>query len=538
VSRPNRTRTDDGSTLVIVLLIVTAFALVTTVVLSQLDTNMRSTIALRDQVGTTYDADAAAQVAISQLVTDNFNGTPGACNLTDVNLSLPAPFYPTTNGVRGSDPSSAYVTCTHDSSNSAGGGATLPNNSPGNAILALDNNLTEVGIYSNVNAGAVKVRGAVFSNSAISAPGGLVNVWARPAGSTASTYNIARGACTPVTNRNNKGVWVENSAYGATTCDYSASNTHGQDPYTLIPHGASYDLPSAPSGNAVISPCAAGDKFQKVTAGRFSGAAALSALNGLSGCANGVVWFQPGTYYFDLPGMWNVPSVYLVGGTFDPTYAKVTTDPATWADVTKACVVPGGSGATTSSGVNFVVGGASQLGVNNSANPGTHMTICASNSVSGPPIAIYGLRSALGGSFPVAAEASCTPSGSGFTSCSVISTGNSPKSTLTVQGTTYVPKGVIDVTLNNNTKKIFYWGLISWAVEFSGTGSADVANAIVDVPDTAPDPTPVSQTVYLTVYVCIGASSCNTTGTVQLKARVKFEAGTRAATVLSWSQQN
>jgi hypothetical protein len=176
--------------------------------------------------------------------------------------------------------------------------------------------------------------------------------------------------------------------------------------------------------------------------------------------------------------------------------------------------------------------------VNNSGSPGTQMTICASNSVSGPPIAIYGLRSALGGSFPVAAEASCTPTGTGTTTCAVISTGNSPKSTLTVQGTTYVPKGVVDVTLNNNTKKIFYWGLISWAIEFAGTGSADVTNAIVDVPDTAPDPTPSSQIEYLTVYVCPGQTSgCSTSGQLQLRVKVKIETD-KSVTVLSWSRQN
>lgn len=535
--RPTRARSDDGATLVIVLIIVTAFALVTTAVLANLDTSLRSTVALRDQAGTVYDADAAAQVAVNQLVHDTFNGTPGSCNLDDVNLSLPAPFYPATNGVTGSAPSSAYVACTHDAGNSSGGGGPAPNNSPGNAILTLDPNLGEVGIYSSVNAGAVKVRGAVFSNSAISAPGGLNNVWTRPVGSTASTYNIARGTCTPVTNRNNTGVWVENTAYGTTTCGFTGANTHGQDPVTLSPHGVSYDLPPAPSGNAVITACVAGDKFQKVSPGRFSGAAALIALNGLSGCGNGVVWFQPGTYYVDLPGTWNVPSVYLVGGTVDAANANLTTNPSTWADYTKACIAPGAAAATTSSGVNFVVGGATQIGVNSSAGAGTHMTICASNSVSGPPMAIYGLRSALGGSFPVAAETLCTPSGTGSTSCAVLSSGNSPKSTLTVQGTTYVPKGVVDVTLNNNSRKIFYWGLISWGIEFSGTGSADVTNAVVDVPDTAPDPTPVSQTVYLSVYVCLGASTCSASGSLQLKARVKFEAGTRAATVLSWSEQ-
>jgi hypothetical protein len=525
-------RSDDGATLIIVLIVITAIAFVMGVVLSQTDTSLRTTIALRDQAGAVYNADGAAQEVINQLRTD----TSGLCLTTDHNYPLDN-FYPATNGQTGAAVSSAYVACVHDPSNSLGGGSIQPNNSPGNALLTLDPNLTDVGIYANVNAGPVKIRGAVFSNSAISAPAGLVNTWTRPVGSTASTYNIARGACTPTTDSATKGVWVANTAYGSTTCNYTASNTKGVDPYTLSPRPDSYNLPPVAPGNATISSCAATDKFQTVTPGRFSGAAALTALNNLTGCNNGVVWFKPGTYYFDLPGMWNVPNVYLVGGTVNPANASLTAAPSGWADVTKACWAPGESLATTSSGVEFVVGGSTQIGVNNSGNPGTQMTICASNSTGGPPIAIYGLRSALGGSFPVAAETGCTPSGTGTTTCAVISTGNSPKSTMTVQGTTYVPNGVVDVVLNNNTKKIFYWGLISYAIEFSGTGSADVTNAIVDVPDTAPDPTPSSQIEYLTVYVCPGqATGCSTSGQLQLRVKVKINAD-KSVTVLSWSRQ-
>lgn len=531
-----RAGSDDGATLVIVLIIVTVLATVTSVVLSQLDTSIRTTVALRDQGGSIYDGDGAAQVAINELVNDNFNGASGACKTSDASLTL-TNFYPPTNGLSPSAPSSAYVACTHDTSNTDGG-ATLANTSPGNALLTLDPTLTDVGIYSNVNAGAVKIRGAVFSNSAISAPGGLVNTWTPPTGSTSRTYNIARGHCTPATNNVSKGVWVANPAYGATTCDYAATNPKGQDPGALSPHGASYEVPPAPTGNATISACGRSDKVQSVTPGRFSGAGALAALNGLTGCSNGVVWFQPGTYYFDFNGTWNVPSVYLVGGTFDTAYADPTKKPSTWPDVTRACVAPGAGAASTSSGVEFVFGGSSQLGVNHSADPGTQMTVCASNSASGPPIAIYGLKTSLGGTFPVAAESTCTPSGTGYTSCALISTGNSPKSTLTVQGTTYVPRGVVDVTLNNNTKKIFYWGLIAYAIEFSGTGSAEVGNPIVDVPDQAADPTPTPQTDYLAIYICPGAASCSSSGTLALRVKVTLAAGTRTATVLGWSHPN
>lgn len=530
-----RTREDDGAALMIVLAIVVAFALVTSVVLAQIDTSFRSALAVRDEASTSYGADAAAKVVVNQLVKDTLNGTAGSCNLNDVTVSLPN-IYPASSGLAGSAASSAYVTCTHDSGNS-NGSPTLANTSPGSALLTLDPNLSDVGIYSNVNAGAIKIRGGVFSNSAVYAPGGLVNVWSRPTGSTANTYNLARGSCTPATNNVDKGFWVADPAQGTTTCNYSAADSRGQDPGTLTPHGASYDAPANPSGNGTVSTCANSDKYQTVTPGRFSGSAARDALNGLTGCKNGVVWFKPGTYYFDLPDTWSVPSVYLVGGTVDPANADLTKDPSTWADPSRACVVPGASGATTGSGVQFVLGGSTRIDVNNSANPGAHVTLCASNTTSGPPIAVYGLKTALGGTFPVAASTLCTPSGTGSTACAAITTGNSPKSVLVIQGTTYVPRSVVSVTLNNNSQKIFYWGLISYATEFGGTGSAQVANAVVDVPDTAANPTPTTQVVYLSVYVCPGASSCSASGRLLLKAKVSFAPTTRKATVLSWSHQ-
>ena len=100
---------------------------------------------------------------------------------------------------------------------------------------------------------------------------------------------------------------------------------------------------------------------------------------------------------------------------------------------------------------------------------GAQMTICASNTSAatggGPPIAVYGLKTALTGSFPVSAQTLCPPTDQ---TCALINTGNSPKTTLTIQGTTYAPRAFIVIILNNNTKKVFYWGLISYAISFTG----------------------------------------------------------------------
>src|SRR5207248_2325581 len=98
---------DSGATLVIVLLLVTVIALVTGAVLTQVDTSVRTTVAMRDQAGAAYDGDAAAQVAVNQLRRSTFNnGTGSQCFGASGTLALPA-FYPATNGQTGTAASSA-----------------------------------------------------------------------------------------------------------------------------------------------------------------------------------------------------------------------------------------------------------------------------------------------------------------------------------------------------------------------------------------------------------------------------------------------
>jgi len=516
---------DRGAALLLALIIVVVFAIGLSALLTFSDTSIRSTVALRDQASVNYDADGAAQVAINQLRKDNFNGASGGCT-TAATLVLPN-FYPATATAPAA---SAAVKCTPDALNATSGGGSTSNTSPGSALLALATVASgETGISANVLAGAIKIRGGVFSNSTIDAPGGLSNVWTPPASNpSGKTYNIARGACT--------GTITVNPAYGTTTCNYgTTADTRGDDPGTLPGAPASYSAPTASTAAGTIGTCAGGRTYQTVTPGLFTSA---SALNGLTGCSQNIVVFTPGTYYFNFTGsgthLWDAPAINIIGGT--PTIPLTTTPSAD--DMVTACIGPGDTGSTTSSGVLFVFGGDSQLGVNTSSGNGSQMTLCASNST-GPPIAIYGLKTAVTGVNTVPAQSGCVTAIPPSTpNCSMITTGNSPKSTLTIRGTTYVPKAKISITLNNASRKVFYWGLITRSIAFSGTGSADVSSALVDVPDVAASPTPGPTIMYLDVYVCPGSSTCSATGTIRLRAKALVSAvAPRTVSVLSWSVQ-
>lgn len=554
---------DDGATLIFALLVVTVVALITGALLTQGLANTMVTVNARQVAANQYAADAAAQYAANQVRLSNL--TSGLCSSTSV-TSEDLNFYPpgTTTGAQ-----QAHVDCAPDSTNGSNPGGTgtscppvpapCPNTAPGTALLTLDPNASETGIYVSVpSTKAINIRGGVFSNSAINvASGALSNTWcpANPPGSTTyvcststpKTYVVARGTCTGSITFAQAGVTSQ--------CNYPVPNdARGADPGVARPRytpGASYGTPAAPTGQATSRSCltltvctpdvvpassCSSSMFQQVLPGRIAGAAGLAFLQALTGCSNGILQFTPGTYYFDLPSVWNPPGkLAIVAGSFAPGYDPVAgTGPGGWpascsggsctADYQDSCIAPGDSGSTTSTGVQFVVGGGTQFLINNSSGFGSHMTICASNSSDGPPIALYGLKGDLGsGSTLVTTSTLCHPSGTGSTSCALLNTANSPKTTLNVVGMTYATRSTIDINLNNSSSKLFYWGVISYAIEFGATGSPNLGANLVDVKDGWPSAyVPPQNRFYLNVFTCPSSGTpCPNSGTPSLRAVIQ-----------------
>ncbi|MFD7156089.1 hypothetical protein ACFV9C_15890 [Kribbella sp. NPDC059898] len=131
--------------------------------------------------------------------------------------------------------------------------------------------------------------------------------------------------------------------------------------------------------------------------------------------------------------------------------------------------------------------------------------------------------------------------GGGSGRCAVVSTVNTSGNKFYVQGTTYVPKGVVDITLNNAIEQVFRFGLIARSAWIKLTGSFTFTGAVIEVPDDTPGSL---FSVYLTTYVCPAAATCDTGGTPVLRSRVAFGdsdpaapvAGQRQVSVLSWSR--
>jgi hypothetical protein len=140
-----------------------------------------------------------------------------------------------------------------------------------------------------------------------------------------------------------------------------------------------------------------------------------------------------------------------------------------------------------------------------------------------------------------------TYTGSTGGGCAVLTTsvGASYKGRFYVQGTTYVPIAVIDLTLNSITAQVLRFGVISRSLWVKETGSITYSGPVIEIPDNSPGYGPGGTVVYLEVYVCQAASTCSTaTGKLGLRARVLIYDPTstpnppaRRITIQSWAVQ-
>ncbi len=188
-----------------------------------------------------------------------------------------------------------------------------------------------------------------------------------------------------------------------------------------------YPAPSATQTARTVPTCTAG-AVVNFSPGLYTNA------TGLSNCDNATMAFAPGTYYFNFTGpssTWTMNTGSLVGGT--PTTTLVAGRSPT---IPGSCVSPLTS-TTPNAGVQFVFGGVSRMDVTGSARA----ELCGSYSAAAPPIAVYGLKSAVG-SVPALNGCMVTQGG-----CSLItSSDQAANSAVFVQGTVYAPTALVTLS--------------------------------------------------------------------------------------------
>jgi len=343
---------------------------------------------------------------------------------------------------------------------------------------------------------------------------------------------------------------------GVTTkvCNYSSNpvssaDRRGKDPGTVAGHGTSFDPPAAPTVTPTVPPCT-GKKLYELQPGLYTSATALSLLTNGGACAGSIVHFNPGTYYFNfqdvaLAHKWTTSTGWVVAGT--PTSPLSIASPPAMTQASPSCVGPGTTGSTTTSGVQFVFGGDSRMdytGNGGSTANNANMEICASNSSSGLPVAIYGLKTTIGaGSMTVPAMSGCItasgyPANGDSSHCAILQSYQDVSPTFTVHGTVYTPPAVISIVFNGSSAQYFQWGLVARSILINSTGSASsLVNSVISVPNNAPAPFALPNLMYLEVFVCHAQSTCNTSGRVRLRAKVQLSVATPTkATILTWSE--
>ena len=129
--------------------------------------------------------------------------------------------------------------------------------------------------------------------------------------------------------------------------------------------------------------------------------------------------------------------------------------------------------------------------------------------------------------------------------CAVLSTATSYAGAFFVQGTTYTPAAVIDLTLNNLTSQVLRFGVICRSLWVKETGSLNYEGPVIEIPDDSPGYGTASTVVDLEVFVCPGAGVADCpedASKLRLTGRVQFydpdgePNGNRQVAILGWSQ--
>jgi hypothetical protein len=346
-------RGEQGTSLVLALAFMSLFG-VFAAVLAQFGAESFKTVSsVRDQRASVYAAEGAVDTAIDYVRSNASLGQNGGSCLTNFG-------FPSAAG------HTITASCTGQVPANGGSSATLPSNALLTTATGSEDGITAYGFGSSLD-----VNGGVFSNSDISTLFANVNAGSNPL--------TARGSCSA------------GQIGNPVACNVgSGGHPEGNDPNYPSP------LSSVPAHQTVPACPSSGNKVITFTPGFYDDLNGLNNLtdNGSPGgaCHNAVLWFQPGTYYFDFDWraaqtahQWNINdnTINVVGGTpkgWSPTAPSRPTIPTPG-----ACKVD--TDPTPNTGVQWVFGADSNI----QALWG-NVELCATPDANGRELAIYGQK--------------------------------------------------------------------------------------------------------------------------------------------------
>lgn len=371
ISRRLNTADDEGSALVLAMMVVLLVGALLAAVLDFVGTGLTVAPKVRNDRNEANYVQGAVDGAINKVRGSSLLGTPSGPACPDFTPEVPGADIP---GVTGS---SFRVSCSVQSvTDPAGEGI------PQFAIHALGSGIRQITVGGSND--ELVVDGGVYSK-------GVIEVTNPPAKNTMTVYGsvTAEGGCSgPVYTTDLLG----------TRCTAADALPIGNDPG----YGTTFDSSAlaaviASPANVDPKPVCRSDRVE-FAPGYYS--VTPTVLAGYSGCAGErTTWhFDSGAYYFDYAGVWDIGLRKVVFGEL--------TDPAQ--PLGKACQ-------RTVDGAHLVFGGESQVATTSSAG-GWGMEVCGpanTDYYAGPDpaqrIAVYGLTSANDVSNPPTSNASTNP---------------------------------------------------------------------------------------------------------------------------------
>jgi hypothetical protein len=514
---------EAGSSLVIALAFLSVFALWISTTLASASSSVKVGQSLRSERPLRYAVDAAVDHAIQTIRLDSSKGK-------DDGGTSPCHTESTFNN------HTIYVHCTPQPRSGVPG---LGGSSPTLGILTLATG-SEVG-YQHKSNDIIRVNGGVYSNSSITSFGGNYSQLntcppsypTTQAGCTAQTPNphgtvTAVGNCDIGTKDQNHNEHIVASIRNCNATPSPAGWDPGYPPDQL----EAFASPAVPS---TATACPSGYALVPLLPGRY-GDDKLNALNALSsGCDHSLLWFQPGTYYFDFDGVWNInrESLTIVAG--QPAWGALPADPST---------VPFGSSCNADPiadhpGTEFIFGKTARMDVQKG-----RFEICSPVSALRQQIAIYGVKANTGTTLK--AQSGCVAA-VGYSGnedgqhCALLTTGGN-NSWVMVHGTIYAPAAVVEFKMTNVGYQVVSRGIIARVLSIHVTPSTVFTGAFISSPGFG-SVTAADRDVFLTAYHCRRVACDNevdpgSRSNKKLQAHVTFQdtpSPGSSVTVESWT---
>lgn len=608
-------RSDRGASLILVLIIVAVVGGVMGAVLDQTDTNVRATVNLRDVAADTYSADSGVEAALTLLKSSSLSCENPASAAGVALGSSASPFYPDAGGNDGA--LNAYAKCTPDPTNGVTSSASQPppvtttntvtpapvtvyppgwNNPdptlPGYALLVTGTGSQGLDVSRSANSTNVCIEnGSIASAGNINASGmqsfavALAPAYGNGHACVNGTGTDKYGNALTVTASNSNGC-TGGAIFTPTPCQSAVT-------FPGFPSAPSITDTASPVKHNPVATCyTATVKSQSTTfaafwPGYYDGTKGLAILNSPCGSSTpSYEWFQPGTYYFDLPSGsdWNWGSGgRMIGGTpIDSSGTKIAgldaKTPSTLTALSNvaaapaSCLDPNAAGAGSITGVDFVVGNGTKLDLTATRVTASAAQFCANGrgNTSMPVVFDY-LKSSLpvttdDGAKTLLAGTDCaTTCGTSNADSLFQYTNSSGQPQFYFSGYFYAPTAGIYISIKNTSGQVFQWGLVIQNLNVQLTGSAPSTGFVglpapvygVQVQPSTSQPPPVTSTStstppavdvpvytvrYVYVWICqvtqLVGGQCPTTGSANVRVRVGWTPGDMTMKILGWNNLN